>query len=207
MVKTADGALCMVCVTDNQDKNPQLMVLDTVTGKLADTASHSVTGAYTVYPIDSALTAPQGFEDCTLEFGGKSVRAWSDLAREGFCMVYARNAEGMFGYYIYDEQEGTFQRFVQSGDVVLPTPTPTPSPTPAPAVPEEEKEPAALGTWRTIAICAIVACILALGALSVTIFLQHNPKHLLKHAQQDVQEEPFPDAAFENEYSYDETEE
>ena len=52
-----------------------------------------------------------------------------------------------------------------------------------------------------------MACILARGALSVTIFLQHNPKHLLKDAQQDVQEEPFPDEAFENEYSYDETEE
>ncbi|MBP3372356.1 MAG: hypothetical protein J6L88_07505, partial [Clostridia bacterium] len=180
--------------------NARAMVLDTATAKLAATAKHTTAEmTYTVYPIDSSLTAPQGFEDAALVFDATQVRAWRDLSREGFYLLYVKNADGQFGYYTYDELEGTFQRFVQSEDVILPTPTPTPSPSPTPIpTPQTEveiQEDINAKLWRTIAICAIVGCILALGALSVTIFIQHHPRRLMENSPEAFPEETFADEA------------
>lgn len=209
--KTEDGALCMVCVTDNNDANPRWMVLDTAKMTLSSAASFQQKADYTIYPIDSALAAPEGFAAVELDLENGAVAAWQDLSREGFYMVYANNAGGMFGYYIFDAQEGTLQRFVQSGDVILPTPTPTPSPSPTPSpVAEESSDDSALKTWRIIGIIAICGFILALGALSVTVFLQYHPGKLLKDQMQEMMQEQFEENAFndsfEDDYSYTDNE-
>jgi len=215
-LRVADGALAYVCVTDFEGKNPSLQLFDPFTGLFVKGAAFDAKeNAYKLFSITDGVQPPEGYLPDTLELADTTIDVWRDSAREDFYLLLAQNAEGEFGFYHYDAKEQTMQRYVvrDESQMIIAVATPTPAPTPTPSaptiqeVPQQQEDSSALGTWRTIAIIAIVGCILSLGALSLTIFVQHHPKHLLKHAKQEQEQEaaqePFPDEAFENDYNYD----
>ena len=139
-----------------------------------------------LYSLTGGTLPPEGYEADILHLGGTTLDVWRDRTREGFYMVLAQNAEGEFGYYTYDSLEGTFQRFVESDETKILTAKPTPSPSPSPTPAAKKADDSEIKTWRTVAVIAIAAFILALGAMSLMLFTMRKSQHGAHAASPDA---------------------
>lgn len=79
---------------------------------------------------DDSIEAPEGFEKAVLDWNGQSLSAFVDVkavsnqeALEGvganpaeFFMVYALSSQGNEGFYLYDQSEKTYQRYLNTAN-------------------------------------------------------------------------------------------
>ena len=105
----------------------------------------SVSKSYIILAPDGSVALPEGFTETTLIIGETEYTAWmSQDAQDEIYLLYARNSNGEVGYFVYNAQDASLQRYaVMPARPVEPTlppvATPTPAPvetTPAPELPE-----------------------------------------------------------------------
>lgn len=92
----------------------------------------SVSKSYILLAPDGSISVPEGFAETTLEVGGSEVQAWSMADAQGTVyLLYARNPDGEVGFYLYNPEDESLQRFaVLPARPVAPTLAPTASPAP-----------------------------------------------------------------------------
>lgn len=104
----------------------------------------SVSKSYILIRPDSGVTAPDGFSQDTLTISeDKQLSVWKSQDAAGdVYLVYARNPNGETGFYYYNPQDESLQRYsVLPARPVQPQLTPVPK-TPAPSIaPEPEIAP------------------------------------------------------------------
>ena len=169
----------IVYTTDKNGNNGQLRVFNADTETFVKPSSVSVPAtAFKVFSLSSSLTPPDGFSFASVRINDETVLALKDDAREGFFLVMAQNENGQFDYYIYDETQQTFQRYVATdGQLRSVLPTPDPEPTQTQVVLEAVEEQPAAGAfnmWKIVAIAAMMCAILLLGALSIVLFVNRK---------------------------------
>lgn len=66
-----------------------------------------------IYPMEAKLEAPKGYKKEDLEINDKKIEAYKNEEKE-YYLVYGMNVEtGKTGWYTYDSEEGTFQRYIE----------------------------------------------------------------------------------------------
>ena len=128
------GDILLVYVTDETTNTGNFCIIDQATGELSD--FRLIRGIENKFII--VLKAPQGVEvpinftkatlmwnDQTLEAytivdasAGTDVEAQTAYSNDGvsaqdFFLVYAMSSDGNKGWYLYDQSEGTYQRYLQ----------------------------------------------------------------------------------------------
>ena len=81
---------------------------------------------YTVLRLPEGVTVPAGFKETELNIAGEQVPAW--VLESGdhteFYLLYAMNSEGASGFYMFDTQEETMQRYIEIAAPVIAPPEP-----------------------------------------------------------------------------------
>lgn len=103
----------------------------------------SVSKSYILLEPDGSVELPDGFTETTLTINGKDNIAWKARDAQGdIYLLYARNPDGEVGYFVYDPEDGSLQRFaVMPARPVKPelpsetAPAPAYTPPPSPPVP------------------------------------------------------------------------
>ena len=69
---------------------------------------------------------PDGYQQADLVISDQTVIAWQQSSGQNpaFYLLYVMNPEGEAGFYLYDTQEGTIQRYADRSVELSPTPTP-----------------------------------------------------------------------------------
>ena len=148
------------------DKNT-LYPYVTVTSALAD---------FTLLWPDDTVQPPQGFEKSTVTYKEREMPAWQTPGADGVYLVYARNAAGETGFYLYNMTDKSVQRYVS-----LPTASPqeeSPSasqqPPSAPAEPEKTGADIMLALPLFLALCAIGVVIAAAAVVLAVLYTRKN---------------------------------
>ncbi len=94
----------------------------------------SVSKSYILLEPDGSVALPEGFSETTLTIDETEYTAWKAQDAQGeIYLLYARNPDGEVGYYIYNFEDESLQRYaVLPARPVLPSPLPEVQVTPAP---------------------------------------------------------------------------
>lgn len=109
-----EGELSMFYLSDLDKKNGAFYVYDEQENSFSKyVAIEGKGGRYILINPNSKIEVPAGFEKVTAKLGKKEVSAWkkTGVEKNEFYLVYAMNAAGNKGWYLYDTVEETFQRF------------------------------------------------------------------------------------------------
>jgi hypothetical protein len=71
----------------------------------------SVQANFTILWPDDSIKAPQGFEKATLQYKERDMPAWTAKESGGVYLVYARNASGDTGFFLYNSKDKSVQRY------------------------------------------------------------------------------------------------
>ncbi len=105
----------------------------------------SVSKSYIILAPDGSVALPEGFTETTLTIGEAQYTAWKSQDAQGeIYLLYARNSGGEVGYFVYNAQDASLQRYAVMParpvePMLPPVATPTPVPvetTPAPELPQ-----------------------------------------------------------------------
>lgn len=66
----------------------------------------------TLLTAESSLKVPEGYQEVKLTVNENEFPAWQDKEHEGIYLVYALNSKGEKGFYQYDVEEESYQRFL-----------------------------------------------------------------------------------------------
>ena len=73
---------------------------------------NSVSKSYIILQPDGSVAVPAGFSETSITIDEKSVPAWvSQDAQGDVYLLYARNPDGEVGYYLYNPQDESLQRY------------------------------------------------------------------------------------------------
>ncbi len=73
---------------------------------------NSVSKSYILMQPDGSVALPAGFSETTINIDEKTVTAWvSQDAQGDIYLLYARNPDGEVGYYLYNPQDESLQRY------------------------------------------------------------------------------------------------
>lgn len=108
----------------------------------------SVSKSYILLEPDGSVALPEGFSETTLMIGEKEYAAWkSQDAQSEVYLLYARNPDGEAGYFVYNAEDESLQRYaVLPARPVQPSPplevqmTPVPGQADATPIPEQANE-------------------------------------------------------------------
>ncbi len=118
--QSADKTLTLAYLTDQNGGNGAFYVYDKNAKDFYLYTKINANASYTLLEADSSLTIPEGYMPTQLKIGEKDVGVWKLQSgeEEGFYLVYAMNAKGEKGLYLYDMDEGTMQRFTDRTKIV-----------------------------------------------------------------------------------------
>lgn len=84
----------------------------------------SPTTSIALLKADSSLKVPDGYQEVKLTVNEHEFPAWQDSRNEGFYLVYAMGTDGSKGFYQYDTEQESYQRFVgQNAGTTVKKPT------------------------------------------------------------------------------------
>lgn len=117
------GGIVLLYVTDPDGNNGNFNVYDQTTGELSDFLQISGIENRFIIALKAGedVTVPEGFTKATLQWNAQSLEAYSytgempadsTVSASDFFLLYAVSSEGNKGWYIYDQNEGTYQRFI-----------------------------------------------------------------------------------------------
>lgn len=140
----------------------------------------SVSKSYILLEPEESVGAPAGFAETTLSIGDAEVRAWESVDAQGSVyLLYARNPDGEIGFYYYDPEDESLQRYavLPARPEVTPPPPVTPSPPATPAAPQESAAQGAEAAADEIvlkravffAVCGAAALFLGLFVTSLAV--------------------------------------
>ena len=94
----------------------------------------SVSKSYILLEPDGSVALPEGFLETTLMIGEKEYTAWKSQDAQGAVyLLYARNPDGEAGYYVYNAEDESLQRYaVMPARPIQPSPPPEVQMTTAP---------------------------------------------------------------------------
>ena len=114
------GDMELLYTTDAAGQNGGFKVFNEGTGELSD--FKLINGPEDHYIIilkaDDTVIPPAGYIKATLQWNGQNFEAYmkvdetAETQNTDFFLVYAVSSEGNTGWYMYDQVEGTYQRFV-----------------------------------------------------------------------------------------------
>ena len=132
------GGIVLLYVTDADGNNGNFDMYDQTTGELSDFLQISGIENRFIIALKAGpdVSVPDGFTKATLNWNSQTLEAYaytgdaggatsggSDGAISGgvapvdindFFLIYAISSEGNKGWYMYDQNEGTYQRYVQN---------------------------------------------------------------------------------------------
>jgi hypothetical protein len=111
----ADGKITLVYLADNSGQNGGFYVMDTQAVSFYPYITLTA-GSYTLLPPPPVI--PASLQQVALTVSGQSITAWQQNATPGYYLVYAMSSKGEAGFYSYDAQEGTLQRYTASSDLI-----------------------------------------------------------------------------------------
>lgn len=91
----------------------------------------TVSKSYILLIPDGSVSVPAGFTETTLTIDDEAVQAWKSADAQGeLYLLYARNPDGEVGFYLYNPEDESLQRFavLPARPVVTPVPATTPAP-------------------------------------------------------------------------------
>jgi hypothetical protein len=174
----------LLYVTDSEGLNGKFYIYDEKT----DTFSKYITMSfaadeYTILGPDKSVSIPAGYKETTHVIDGEKITAWEIQNGDTFFLIYAKNGDGVAGFYSYDTYEGTLQRFNQATVKVEEEPLET-----SPAVNANASGDMSnrgvferlLDDEQVLAITAVLAgIIIILIAIIVSILLSRKKKAML----------------------------
>ena len=127
------GEIVLLYVTDATGNNGAFNIYDQATGELSNfRIIRGIENRFIiVLPADETMTIPTGFTKATLQWNDQTLEAYmivdaaseegeeeaavlsEDVSSADFFLLYAISSEGNKGWYLYDQTEGTYQRFLQ----------------------------------------------------------------------------------------------
>ena len=76
----------------------------------------SVSAYFTFIWPDEQTQVPEGFEEAVLDYNGKNVPAWLHPDSDGTVyLVYVRSSDGQVGFYLYNVEDRSLQRYMAFG--------------------------------------------------------------------------------------------
>lgn len=117
------GGIVLLYVTDPDGNNGNFNVYDQTTGELSDFLQISGIENRFIIALKAGpeVTIPEGFSVANLQWNAQTLEAYaytgelaadSSVSANEFFLIYAVSSEGNKGWYIYDQNEGTYQRFI-----------------------------------------------------------------------------------------------
>ena len=122
-----NGTLLVLYVSDASGAAANYKIYDEMSGTLSD--FRMIAGPNDKFIIilnaSSDMAAPAGFEKAVLDWNGQTLSAYinstvqpaegADALPSEYILVYAVSNEGRVGWYLYDQTEGTYQRYAGLG--------------------------------------------------------------------------------------------
>ncbi|MBT3319355.1 MAG: hypothetical protein HN389_06240 [Clostridia bacterium] len=136
----------------------------------------SISAKFTLLWPNESIEVPEGFEQTTLTIGERQMPAWTYPGpSESVYLVYVRSASGEVGFYLYNTEDRSLQRYdanaQQSPEPAAtpqPSPTAAPTATPAPTQVADKQTDTAVKIEPAILIVVLAAC--ALFAVAAIVF-------------------------------------
>jgi len=128
------GNMVLLYVTDLDGNNGNFDVYDQNTGELSDFLQISGIENRFIIALRASedVEVPAGFEKATLQWNAQTLEAYAYTGEESedsaipssdFFLIYAISSEGNKGWYMYDQNEGTYQRYLGGLHSVSTTPS------------------------------------------------------------------------------------
>ena len=129
------GGIVLLYVTDADGNNGNFDMYDQTTGELSDFLQISGIENRFIIALKAGpdVNVPDGFTKATLNWNSQTLEAYAYTGEAGeaasgeavsggvapvdindFFLIYAISSEGNKGWYMYDQNEGTYQRYVQN---------------------------------------------------------------------------------------------
>ena len=129
------GGIVLLYVTDADGNNGNFDMYDQTTGELSDFLQISGIENRFIIALKAGpdVSVPDGFTKATLNWNSQTLEAYAYTGEVGeaasgeavsggvapvdindFFLIYAISSEGNKGWYMYDQNEGTYQRYVQN---------------------------------------------------------------------------------------------
>ena len=118
------GGIVLLYVTDADGNNGNFVVYDQGTGELNDFLQ--ITGIENRFIIalkaGEEVQVPENFTKAVLQWNAQTLEAYAYTGQQigdgtvsvsDFFLLYAISSEGNKGWYMYDQNEGTYQRYVE----------------------------------------------------------------------------------------------
>ena len=209
------GGIVLLYVTDADGNNGNFDMYDQTTGELSDFLQISGIENRFIIALKAGpdVSVPDGFTKATLNWNSQTLEAYAytgdagDAASGGsdgtvsggvapvdindFFLIYAISSEGNKGWYMYDQNEGTYQRYVQnlhaggkgnisgSGENLISKIT-------SPGADSEEG-------GVNVMLIIVIACAVLLVALIVTVIIMAVKLHEF-NSYEYIDEEDYEDA-------------
>ncbi len=124
------GDITLIYTTDQSGSDGRFMMIDNATGELSDFRMiQGIENRFIIVLSDCEGEIPKGYTKAVLEWNGQTLTAFMEesvaaqtaqsvggIDPADFFLVYAISSEGNKGWYRYDKNEGTYQRFINTGD-------------------------------------------------------------------------------------------
>lgn len=119
------GNIVLLYVTDADGNNGNFDIYNPETGELSDFLQLSgIENRFIIaLKADESVAVPEGVTKATLQWNEQVLEAYafnSEINQDGvssndFFLIYAVSSEGNKGFYLYDQKEGTYQRYLGAG--------------------------------------------------------------------------------------------
>ncbi|MCR5832219.1 MAG: hypothetical protein K6G67_08800 [Lachnospiraceae bacterium] len=121
------GDMTLLYTTDSSGADGKFMIYDSATGEMSDFRMiQGIENRFIIVLSDCEGPIPAGYTKAVLEWNGQTLTAFMEesvaagtaaMTENGinpsdFFLVYAVSSEGNKGWYRYDKNEGTYQRFI-----------------------------------------------------------------------------------------------
>jgi len=122
-----NGNVLLLYITDSAGNEGVFKEYNEATGELTDFLMLAGAGEsfIVVLPLNPEVSAPSGFTEVNLDWNGLALSAYvnntaevsaeSDTSPSDYLLLYAVSSSGRQGWYLYDQVEATFQRYVDMG--------------------------------------------------------------------------------------------
>ncbi len=138
----------------------------------------SKAASFSIIWPDETVTAPEGFEETTLEWDDQSLPAWkAQESGDIVYLVYARNSKGEKGFYLFNAEDESVQRYAAvPNQAAAPPKASATAPAEKTAVDQtgQMNNPSGITIDQTlfIGLCIAVSLIIAAAAVFAALYMR-----------------------------------
>lgn len=160
----------------------------------------SVSKTYILLRPDGSVPVPEGFSETTLTVGERNYAAWKSQDAQGdIYLLYARNPGGEVGYYVFNAEDESLQRYAvmpaRPLSPALPSQTPPAIPAdPAATLPADENVGITLSPALFYILCSVTLLLLLAVAGLLVLRYGRQQQHKRGRAQRKAQSQSEKDS-------------